>query len=380
MKRFSVLLLFAALLAAGGLRAQAPSKVNVYLPDTDQYQVLRCDFHIHTVFSDGGVWPTLRVDEAVGDGLDAISITDHVEYRPKEEDFTTRSHNRSAEIARPAAERAGLIYIQGTEVTRGMPPGHFNAIFVNDAGVLEPYVPENRRDGANIVETLREIKRQGAFVVWNHPNFPDHPLGAILHPIHRELIAEGLVDGIEVINGPFPVMESLDWCLENDLAVIGASDVHTAMALELENRGLPHRSMTLVLARERSPEAIHEALAAKRTVAVMGHNLYGRAEHARAVFEASIDTRILETAAEGMAILSVRNNGSIPYTLEVTRSGEARVGRGEGITLGAYSTTLIPIAARERGTPLPDNGRTFEVAVKNIFIASDKNLTCNFEY
>ena len=51
------------------------------IPDIPGYQTLICDFHMHTVFSDGRVWPTVRVDEAWREGLDAIAITDHLEYQ-----------------------------------------------------------------------------------------------------------------------------------------------------------------------------------------------------------------------------------------------------------------------------------------------------------
>ena len=44
--------------------------------------LISTDLHIHTVFSDGFVWPDLRVDEALREGLDLISITDHLEYQP----------------------------------------------------------------------------------------------------------------------------------------------------------------------------------------------------------------------------------------------------------------------------------------------------------
>ena len=55
---------------------------SIDIPDLDKYQTLKCDFHMHTVFSDGLVWPTVRVDEAYSEGLDAIAITEHIEYRP----------------------------------------------------------------------------------------------------------------------------------------------------------------------------------------------------------------------------------------------------------------------------------------------------------
>ena len=52
------------------------------LPDIAGYETLTGDFHIHTVFSDGKVWPDVRVNEAWRDGLDVIAVTDHLEYRP----------------------------------------------------------------------------------------------------------------------------------------------------------------------------------------------------------------------------------------------------------------------------------------------------------
>ena len=39
------------------------------------------DLHIHTVFSDGSVWPTIRVEEALRDSIDLISLTEHLEYQ-----------------------------------------------------------------------------------------------------------------------------------------------------------------------------------------------------------------------------------------------------------------------------------------------------------
>lgn len=57
----------------------------IRIPNVLGYHVMKCDFHIHTVFSDGSVWPTVRVEEAWSEGLDAISITEHLEYSPKSE-------------------------------------------------------------------------------------------------------------------------------------------------------------------------------------------------------------------------------------------------------------------------------------------------------
>ena len=51
----------------------------IEFPDIPGYVTLKCDLHMHTVLSDGSVWANIRVREALMDGLDAISITDHLE-------------------------------------------------------------------------------------------------------------------------------------------------------------------------------------------------------------------------------------------------------------------------------------------------------------
>ena len=104
----------------------------ITIPDTAGFKVLKGDFHIHTLFSDGQVMPADRVNEAVQNGLDVISITDHIEVRPylstvgrwKINDEQGLNHNLSYEIAKPEAERNNLLLVPGTEITKShMPPG-----------------------------------------------------------------------------------------------------------------------------------------------------------------------------------------------------------------------------------------------------------------
>ena len=106
-----------------------------FFPDLDNYKTLLTDFHQHTIFSDGLVWPTIRVEEAVKDGLDAISLTDHLEYQPFSRDIPNPDRNRVYLVAKDFTDRINktvdkkLIIINGQEITRSMPPGHINAIF-----------------------------------------------------------------------------------------------------------------------------------------------------------------------------------------------------------------------------------------------------------
>ncbi|MDX1409595.1 MAG: hypothetical protein R3330_15715, partial [Saprospiraceae bacterium] len=109
---------------------------SIEFPDVPGYLTLVCDFHQHTVFSDGSVWPDIRIQEAARDSVDAISLTEHIEYQPRKADLPNPDRNRSFELARLYARPYDLIVINGSEITRDMPPGHHNAIFVQDANKL----------------------------------------------------------------------------------------------------------------------------------------------------------------------------------------------------------------------------------------------------
>jgi len=76
MKKLSIIIL---LIVSVTFTGYGQRKI-VNLPDLPGYVTLKCDFHLHTVFSDANVWPTVRVGEAWRDGLDANAITDHLEY------------------------------------------------------------------------------------------------------------------------------------------------------------------------------------------------------------------------------------------------------------------------------------------------------------
>ena len=93
------------------------------IPDISGYITLKCDFHMHTVFSDGKVWPTVRVTEALKEGLDAIALTDHID-KGKPVTDVVKNLNRAFEIAAEEAVGTDLILIKGGEITFSMPPGH----------------------------------------------------------------------------------------------------------------------------------------------------------------------------------------------------------------------------------------------------------------
>ena len=78
MKRKIILLFFVFSGLFSGLNAQDGARRNFNIPDVPGYHTLKCDFHIHTVFSDGLVWPSLRVLEAWQAGMAVMAITDQI--------------------------------------------------------------------------------------------------------------------------------------------------------------------------------------------------------------------------------------------------------------------------------------------------------------
>ena len=120
----------------GGATAVSDKVRAIEFPDTADYQTLTVDLHTHSVFSDGHVWPKIQVEEALRDQLDALAITEHLEYQPHRADILHPDRNRAYDIAADAAKNSDLIVIRGSEITRDAPAGHINAVFIDDANKL----------------------------------------------------------------------------------------------------------------------------------------------------------------------------------------------------------------------------------------------------
>ena len=253
----------------------------ISFPDIPGFKTLKCDFHQHTVFSDGSVWPDIRVQEALMDGLDAISLTEHLEYQPHKDDIPHPDRNRSYAIAVNEAKNHDLVIVRGSEITRKMPPGHCNAIFLQDA---------NKMLIKDSIEVFREAKRQGAFVFWNHPNWTSQRKDgmATLTDMHRALLQEHLLDGIEVVNDQTYSDEALRIALENNLTIMGNSDIHKLIDWDFRVPEGGHRPLTLVFAKEKTDSSIREALFAHRTVVYYQDLLIGRDEFLVPLLQSSV--------------------------------------------------------------------------------------------
>ena len=132
---------------AGSISPDENQERLITFPDIDQFKTVVTDLHTHSVFSDGHVWPNIRVEEALRDGVEALAITEHLEYQPHLADIPNEDRNRAFEEAKAAALGKEIIIISGSEITRDMPPGHINAVFIKDANKLFNIdLPKNDKD------------------------------------------------------------------------------------------------------------------------------------------------------------------------------------------------------------------------------------------
>lgn len=273
----------------------------IHIPDILGFKTLKCDFHIHTVFSDGEVWPTVRIDEAWNNGLDAIALTDHIEYRPKK-NILKGDLNESYKIAKKRADEIGFLLIKGIEITRSKPIGHLNALFIEDAIPLDVKDP---------IDAVNAANRQGAFVMWNHPGWPDDK--CTLYPVHKKLIEEKKIHGVETFNHLEYYPISFDWCKEMNLAFMSNSDVHHTIAYRYGTEKNV-RPMTLVFATDHSVEGIKEALFAGRSVAYFNGQMAGPDNLLRALLSESLDLRIINPAS---GLVEIMNLSDIPYVFKI---------------------------------------------------------------
>ncbi len=217
-------------------------------------------------------------------GLMKRSATD---WMPLQLPITSNTHqkriiipvdfNAAWKIGEKYANERNLILVHGTEITRKMPPGHFNALFIQDANLLAV---------DSVMDAYEAAIKQGAFLQWNHPGWKSQEPDGIpkLYPIHKNLLEKGWIHGIEFFNDNeyYPLV--LTFCKQYNLAVMGNSDNHGVISEDYPKPAWPNRPMTLVFAKTRTSDALKEALFAGRTLVYFGDKIAGKEEYAKPFF------------------------------------------------------------------------------------------------
>jgi 3',5'-nucleoside bisphosphate phosphatase len=368
MRRFGLAL--AAVIAGSVAFAQPRARQALPVPDLPGLRTLKGDFHLHTVFSDGRVWPTVHVQEAWRDGLDVIALTEHAEYHPHAADVKVDGA-RSYALAKTLAEQLGILLVPGVEITKPDPPAalvladgsaHFNALFVKDANALN--VPND------LMEALRRARAQDAFVFWNHPRYRV-TRARWFAPIARAF-DEGLFQGMELVNGPDFYDEAYPWIAERKLTILANSDAHDPV---LPRAAGGMRPITLVFARTADLAGVREALDARRTAAWLGDQVWGSEEHLLGLWEGAIvvETPIV-TRAPGVApVLRIRNVSAITMRVAIAGAPEWLV-LDSPAQLGAERVTVLEPALTS-AAPVGEHPAELRLEVLNLHTGPDRHLT-----
>lgn len=350
------------------------------LPQVNGYNVYKADLHTHTIFSDGRVMPSFRVYEAWLDGLDIMAVTEHIEYRPRENEFvkyldryvedkydggvncklfTTAASeegiivdlNHCVKLSQKEAQKYGLLIIPGAEITRdGFQVGHFNALFTTDNNLI--YDPDP-------IQAVRNAKAQGAMVQHNHPGWTRENIA--FTKTEEVLYGEGLVDGVEVMNGEEFYPGIIDRVKQYGQYIAANTDIHTTTATSYILYGAI-RPMTLVLATENTLEAVREALESNRTIAMGFNTLCGDEQLLKDFFAAGVKVKVIRKN-DKIIDLAVTNTTSIPYTI---RKGEANQQK-----LDAFSTIKLSVSKK---------AKTLDLTVLNMFCGKDAHPTVKLKF
>lgn len=317
-------------------------------PSVDGYTAYKADLHNHTIFSDGHFTMEARLREAWQNGLDVVAVTEHLEYRKHEKmlveylgkympkgtkakaySFVSKDEpakgeimvdlNYPVEFAKKLATDFDITIIPGIEVTR-KPGGlysHFNALFTTDNNTI--YDPD-------AMQSLRNAKAQGALIMHNHPGWTRTDMTP--SKFDKEAYNEGLIDGIEVVNGVEFYPKAITRAKKYNFFLSSNTDVHYPIA---ERYGEEFRNMTLIFAKDKSLASLREALEARRTLAYSFGTLVGSEELLRKFFEASVSVRRIADNAKGRKQYIITNNSSVKWLLAREGSRTEELGANSSI-------------------------------------------------
>ena len=376
----------------------------INFPNTEKYKVIVADLHTHSVFSDGAVWPNVRVEEAVRDGIDLLAITEHLEYQPHIDDIPHPDRNRSFDIAEDIAKNKDLTVINGAEITRMFPPGHINAIFIEDANKLiyldEAKISEAKEILKEVPEesltnyedlswledaalaslwpvknALIEARNQNAFTFWNHPAWSSEEFigQPMLREIHKEFFRDNLLHGIEVANGDGYSEEAFRIALEYGLTVLGTSDVHGLIDWDYPSSIGAHRPVTLILSESNSIDAIKSSLFSGKTVVWFKNNLIGLENNILELTNSYLKAKKVEILENSdIARVEIENVSDVRFIIQVLDQSSV-----------VNESNLIEIAPNEKTVLQIDNGidkGSLDVKILNAFIAPNKNLLTTLKF
>ena len=144
----------------------------------------------------------------------------------------------------------------------------------------------------------------------------------------------------------------IDRALEKNLFMSANTDIHQTTVLE--HNGF-HRPMTLILAKERTLEAVREALDECRTIAYGYNTLCGEEQLLKDFFAAGVKTAVMHRTSSFTSV-ALTNMTSIPYVIRMEGKNQMK--------LDPFQTLWIKVSGDKT---------TLDLEVLNMFYSKDKH-------
>ena len=172
-------------------------------------------------------------------------------------------------MAKSTAKNRGIILIEATEYSGSKPVGHFNFLFIDEAN---QYADQS----ISAKQAVELAASKGAFIIYNHPGWPD--MNSDLFDFQLDFLKQKKIHAMEVINSEefYPIV--VDYCNQYNLAPLSTTDIHSPIQAnyDVDNK---NRNFTLVFAKDKTVDAVKEALFDGRTVAYGDNLLIGKEEY-----------------------------------------------------------------------------------------------------
>ena len=249
-----------------------------------------------------------------------------------------------------------------------MPPGHFNAIFIKDANNFFDKIKEP----LSFIQGINEANKQGAFVFWNHPMWEANRSDGIakLDPIHKEVINKKLLHGIEVVNFDTFSEEAMQIALDNELTMMGTSDVHVLIDWTFDKEKKYHRPVTFIISENITKKSIRDALFAQKTFVWHRDMLIGKEENILPIINENLNINS-NGYYKKIVTIKISNSGVVPLKLKYNGNYTFH-SYGSILEVPAKGELLVIVKTKEI---LEEIEMPFEIL--NIIVAPKQNLKIN---
>jgi hypothetical protein len=189
------------------------------------------------------------------------------------------------------------------------------------------------------------------------------------------LLKEGMLDGVEVVNGGDYYPEAHQWCIDKNLTLIGTSDIHSPISFAYDFDKGEHRPMTLAFVTEKTADGFRDALFNRRTAVFWKDKLIGEARFLEPIFQASVKILSPDLTIKGRGRVHMQIHNISDVDLVIEADGECETVSFPGkIIIPAHKTVLVRLTGKMEDLSGKKTAR-FPVKITNFWTAPETALT-----